>query len=573
MPPRWIWNEIRMNEEMRLLLKKKRKAPNDTERKTRVPISALDSIIKDLLPANSDSDSEETGSEDDEEGGHSRAVTVSPNSPPLLILCAESCQLRILFEIIISIPSSSHYILQDISSTNPQSHTATPPTNTPHIRAPTHHFSDQHSDALQSYQQIFLSSNLVEMMRTILLNQFFFDSSSPEKWNQFVAVMESIDPMATEQCLQQLVTESCCQQFEITLTQNEMKNDISIERICEDMIRNIDIILAYLQQRQQQQLIKPGQDSSIIYQQRVPDLSNMLINVSTAITCLYAVTVFMEEQQQSPPVTSTASTDSSLSFRISQQILSILSLPWEWSKYLVTSLSLFLESHPPTSPLENAMTSQQSQFLHRLLSSSGDGHQEISSLPSPQSLRDSLLCHLIQSSFIFTFLLNVLLTLPSSVFVSGEEPRESVLSYQTISLQLFGLILGVAQSDLDEIFLELSKRRRSKGDFRDSSRLSEWIILFPYLKLLCWRLMGTSSPKTDSEDCLNTFTNKLEVPSLPPCPPLLLSLPHSCPPSSLGMLFPLSGFSALSNLFPNFINWILSSQLFSPITVSLQDRF
>lgn len=437
--PRWIWNEIQLNEELQLSLKKRA-----NEKNPKAPISSpLDTIIKDLI---SDSD----GS-DDEDGGD-KLLTSSSTS--LLILCAEACQLRILFEIIVSIPS--HYIIQDISSTK---------TNSPK----SHHLSDNKD------QYIFISSNLVEIMKNMLTHRFFFDSST--KWKQFREVVQLIDPEYSRQCNQQLVSQSCCEQFEVEFSPSSKINQ-SLFEICERMIQNIAIILGYLQ--------------SITETRGFADLPRMLTKVSTSIVCLYSITVSVENEP----------TFESLCSRISQQILDFLSLPWEWSKHLIISMSLFLESHPPSSDLENEIIEEQSEFLTRLLRFQG--------IPT-QSLRDNLLCHLVQSSFIFSLILNVILTATPS----------QDLTYDTISLQLLGLILGVAQTDLDDIFFELSRIHFKSEGSTLNDKLSEWMVLFPYLKILSWRLMGTSSPTTDAEDCLSTFTNKLEVVSSLSC--LLIS--------------------------------------------------
>jgi hypothetical protein len=539
-----------MNRDMQLSIKKR--IPHEKNPKTSFN-SPLDAMMKDLL-----SDSDE--SDDDYDGNGNRNLLTSSSSScstSLLLLCAEACQLKILFEIIISLPS--HYYLHDIST----SMTSSPPHPHPHH---THYSSHKDVPQILPSQHIFMSSNLVEIMKEMLNSKFFWNST--KKWKQFLTRMKGIDFNYSQECLQRMTSHSCCEQLtslmeyfpsEMSNT-NDCSNTSQNHQIenCSKMIENIDLIISYLRHvTTVSNTSSPPVGGGHITAITDDSLTSMLTTVSTSIICLYALTVSVAFENE---FTTSSSHHHRLSDRIASQILDLLSLPMACSQYLIISLSLFLECHPPSSSsspspslfshLENEIIQQQSRFLAKFLtttttSSSSPSSSSQSLMLQQQSLRDNLLCHFAQSSsrsisFLFIFLINIILPLPSSPSLpSSEEDHISLSSYQTISLQLFGLILGVAQSDLDEIFIrssrihlnKLHKQREGEGErekeaggkeVEDIQQLSEWMILFPYLKILCWRLMGaTSSPKTDTEECLNNFTNKLEVLSLLP------TLPHS----------------------------------------------
>jgi hypothetical protein len=445
------------------------------EKKTKSP-SALDTIIKDLLPE-SDDENEEMD------------LPLTSTSSSLILLCAESCQIRILFELLISVPS--YFLFVDITSTT----------------ASTHHFTPADFDK----KQILLSSSLITLMKEIFLSHFFFESS--DKWKKFLTMMKFLDPVFYEESTQRLYSEYCCEQFHLhppsslplgcddvegKIKEEEAPLEEDLWGTCERMVNLIETITSYLKTQHPSSGLSSSSSSSS--DDRVKE---MVLMISSVIVSLYALTTSLPSLGDFQPISS----------RLYQLILEIISsLSYEWSIHLIISISLLLENHPPTTPQERLIAQHQMTLLDRL--------STFHSLPIA-TLRDNLLCNLIRPSFIFPFLLNILLRASHSL---GEEGDDLTSHHTLISTQLFGLILGVALGDLDHLQKEiLSKGRRSGLEIASSSsvslstsssvenKLDEWMVLFPYLRILCWRIFGLSSPKNDTEECLNLFTNKLEV--------------------------------------------------------------
>lgn len=416
---RWLWNEIELKQG--LLYLKSRSTLNE---KLDKPKSTLDSAMRDLFP--------------DPEEEEIFAGPITPTSPILLELCAESCQLRVLFELVLS--SSSYFVFLGGALSTP-----------PH----------------QEKTTIYLSPSLAQILKDIFSSKFFFDTH--EKWEQFSSVIKTIDGEFYIKSIQKRYSEHCC-----TLLKSSLRSDDCLFEYCEKLIGINDEILLYLKQCDSHE----GDPSE--------GLDVMVMTVSTSIICVYAYSLSVNELN-------------CFSRRVFQQILTITSFCKEWATLFLIDMSLFLESHPVMTERDTEVSRLQTDMLGKL--------SQLRNIPV-ETLRDSLLCGLIDASFIFSALLNIILHLKQPTQI---ENRKQPYAEENILLELFGLLLGVAQEDLEDLYLNLSNVKRNLNGTQLSGCLSSWMILFPYMKLLCWRLLGTVSPSNDTEACINNFTNKLEV--------------------------------------------------------------
>ncbi|CAE7769091.1 unnamed protein product, partial [Symbiodinium microadriaticum] len=244
-------------------------------------------------------------------------------------------------------------------------------------------------------------------------------------------------------------------------------------------------ILSYLYVQQQE-----GTDGNQV-KARADVLESVVETCTASVVVLYGVSIALEGE---------ASAVSCAYLKLMQQFLT---LRREWAVSLVTSVALFLEISPPTSPTLEHMRSLQNDLYYSFV--------EMPELDS--ELRDIVLCTLVDPALMHVLVVNILLNVDlSQCRQDGELVLSSAADMK--AFELCAVLLAVSKQDLIELAAADLGGGVDKIEVESSitDEVRNWSVLLCPLKVLTWKLFGDGTSTSDETlRLILAFTSQLEV--------------------------------------------------------------
>lgn len=378
-------------------------------------------------------------------------VNDSPQSHPLPQLGVDACLLRIVQLVLLSLPTSFTFKFS-LPSRTPE------PIET------------------HSSLSLHIGPSLLATMKHIHQSASF--SITSQEWSRFSAILNLLDPDFCEQVSIKRRCASACSQLSSGAKEGEAALT-TLTRLL-PLLRDVAMFLKSddvpKQTLEYHQLISKEVEST----QPTHPLDSVARTLCGSIIVLYTVSLM----DKSVPV--------KLARELFDIIENILSLRQDWSINILCSISLFLQLHMPIEQDKDMDKVQQALM------------QSFTSIQFDSASRDLLLSSISRPQIIYLSLMNIILNCKSyDTLREGEAHQGDQHGVELIAFQVFGVMLGVCQEDLETL--------RSTQIGAQACQFDDWYHLLAPLKVLTWRMCGMSSPQNDSQECCQQFTHTLEV--------------------------------------------------------------